>query len=96
MLEPCHPFFPKGPQMKKTLLAALLMLSAFAHAATSCPELVITGHPDYMPVAWAEDGRITGAAPELVTAIASQLGVKTVTSKDYGSWEQAQAAARLC
>jgi polar amino acid transport system substrate-binding protein len=83
--------------MKKKLLAWLaapLMLSTFAHAETSCPSLVITGHPDYMPVAWAEDGRITGAAPELVTDIARKLGVKTVTSKDYGSWEQAQAAVR--
>jgi polar amino acid transport system substrate-binding protein len=83
--------------MKKTRLAslaALLMLSAFAHAAKSCPELVITGHPDYVPVAWAEGGRITGAAPELVTDIARKLGVKTVISKDYGAWERAQAAVR--
>lgn len=76
------------------LLASLLMLSALAHAETVCPSLLITGHPDYMPVAWAEEGRITGAAPELVTTIAKELGVKTVTSKDYGSWEQAQAAVR--
>lgn len=83
--------------MKKKILAsfaALLLLPVFAQAETTCSSLVITGHPVYMPVAWAADGKITGAAPELVSVIAGKLGVKTVTSKDYGSWEKAQAAAR--
>ncbi len=47
-----------------------------------------------MPIAWTEKGRIVGAAPELVSAIARELGVKNVISKDYGSWEKAQAAVR--
>jgi len=83
--------------MKMKLLApfaAFLLLPAFATAQTTCPALVITGHPTYMPVAWAADGKITGAAPELVTGIVRKLGVKTVTSKDYGSWEKAQAAVK--
>ncbi len=55
---------------------------------------MITGHPSYPPVAWSSDGKIVGAAPELVTGIAKALGVASVTSKDFGSWEKAQAAAR--
>ncbi len=70
------------------------MLPVIASAETSCRSLVITGHPAYMPVAWADKGRIVGAAPELVSAIARKLGVEKVTSKDYGSWEKAQAAVR--
>ena len=83
--------------MKMKILAPLLtflLLPAFATAQSTCPELIITGHPTYMPVAWAQNGTITGAATELVTGIARKLGVKTVTSKDYGSWEKAQAAVK--
>jgi polar amino acid transport system substrate-binding protein len=65
-----------------------------AQAEPACPALVITGHPAYPPVAWAAQGKIVGAAPALVSEIAARLGVKDVTSKDYGSWEAAQAAAR--
>ncbi len=72
--------------------AALLSFPALAAAQPACTALVITGHTTYMPVAWAADGKIDGAAPELVAGIARKLGVKTVTSKDYGSWEKAQAA----
>jgi polar amino acid transport system substrate-binding protein len=59
-----------------------------------CASLVVTGHPSYPPAAWAAQGRIVGAAPELVSGIAVKLGVKDVVSKDFGSWEGAQAAAR--
>jgi polar amino acid transport system substrate-binding protein len=60
----------------------------------ACAALVITGHPSYQPVAWAAQGKIVGAAPNLVSGIAAHLGVKDVTSKDLGSWERAQAAVR--
>jgi len=65
-----------------------------AQAQPVCPTLVITGHPAYPPVAWAAQGKIVGAAPSLVSGIAARLGVKDVMSKDYGSWEGAQAAVR--
>ena len=83
--------------INKTFIAivtALAVLPAAASAQTSCRSLVITGHPSYMPIAWADNGAIVGPAPELVASIAHDLGVKTVTSKDYGSWEKAQAAVR--
>lgn len=59
-----------------------------------CSTLVITGHPSYPPIAWAVQGKIVGAAPNLVSAIAADYGVKDVVSKDFGSWEGAQAAVR--
>lgn len=82
--------------MKKILilLIASLFLPLVARADSSCRSLVITGHPTYPPVAWASHGKIVGAAPELVTSIAAQLGVRKVVSKDFGSWENAQKAAR--
>ena len=65
-----------------------------AQAQPACAALVITGHPSYPPVAWAAQGKIVGAASALVSGIAARRGVKDVASKDYGSWEAAQAAAR--
>jgi polar amino acid transport system substrate-binding protein len=82
--------------MKKllALLIASLIFPLLAQAESVCPSLVITGHPSYPPVAWASHGKIIGAAPELVASIAKQLGVAQVDSKDFGSWENAQMAAR--
>lgn len=69
-------------------------VAAHAEAEQACTSLVITGHPSYPPVAWAAQGTIVGAAPALVSAIAARIGIKDVVSKDYGSWEGAQAAVR--
>ena len=81
--------------MKTHLLAVIaLAVPVVALAVPDCPDLVITGHPYYPPVAWSSGGKIVGAAPELVTRIASALGFAKVTSKDFGTWEKAQAAAR--
>ena len=56
--------------------------------------MTITGHPSYPPIAWAKQGKIVGAAPTLVRKIAAGLGVKRLVSKDFGSWQAAQGAAR--
>jgi polar amino acid transport system substrate-binding protein len=82
--------------MKKFLipLVSLLMLPVLAEADSTCQSLVITGHPAYPPVAWAAQGKIVGAAPKLVTSIALKQGAKEVISKNFGSWEKAQQAAR--
>jgi polar amino acid transport system substrate-binding protein len=69
-------------------------LPAQAQSGPVCAALMITGHPSYPPVAWAADGKIVGAAPDLVSGIAAKLGVKDVVSKDFGSWEGAQQAVR--
>ena len=84
------------PALAFTMLAAPPPVGAVAPAAAqqACATLVITGHPSYPPVAWAAQGRIVGAAPALVSEIAAKLGVTDVVSKDFGSWEAAQAAAR--
>jgi polar amino acid transport system substrate-binding protein len=82
--------------MKNLFLMALAlsMLNGAAAADSSCPSLVITGHPSYPPVAWGSGGEIVGAAPDMVADIARALGVGKVTSRNFGSWEKAQAAAK--
>ena len=74
-------------------MTSFTVSAAQAQTQTACAALIITGHPSYPPVAWAAQGKIIGAAPELVSGIAAKLGVKSVTSKDFGSWEAAQDAA---
>jgi polar amino acid transport system substrate-binding protein len=81
--------------MRIPFLAVLaLVVPAAALAVPECPDLVVTGHPYYPPVAWSSGGKLVGAAPELVTGIAKALGFTQVTTKDFGTWEKAQAAAR--
>jgi polar amino acid transport system substrate-binding protein len=81
--------------MRIPFLAVLaLVVPVAALAGPDCADLVVTGHPYYPPVAWSSGGKIVGAAPELVTGIAKALGFPKVTSKDFGTWEKAQAAAR--
>jgi polar amino acid transport system substrate-binding protein len=81
--------------MRIPMLALLAVaVPAVALAGPDCKELVITGHPSYPPVSWTSGRRLVGAAPDLVTRIAAALGVAKVTSTDFGSWENAQTAAR--
>jgi polar amino acid transport system substrate-binding protein len=77
-----------------SLPSALVLTGVVAFSFGFIAQLVITGHPSYQPVAWAAHGKIVGAAPDLVSGIAAKQGVKDVMSKDFGSWEGAQAAAR--
>lgn len=81
--------------MKRVLMA--LLLGVFVGApwawAGSCTRLVVTGHPDYPPVSWAERGQIKGASADLVNRIAGELGLE-VEFKDMGSWQAAQQATR--
>jgi polar amino acid transport system substrate-binding protein len=82
--------------MKKVvlLLSLSLALLPMTARADSCQSLIITGHPQYAPVAWAAKGKIVGAAPQMVAAIAKDLGVKKVTSKSFGTWANAQQVAK--
>jgi polar amino acid transport system substrate-binding protein len=87
--------FPSALAMAGAVaLSFAFVAQAQAQTGPVCAGLVITGHPSYQPVAWADQGKIVGAAPNLVSGIAANLGVKDVVSKDLGSWEGAQVAVR--
>lgn len=59
----------------------------------SCDRVVITGHPEYAPIAYRDGDRIVGAAPTVVEDILRFLGLP-VESRYTGSWADAQLAAR--
>lgn len=75
-------------------LLAMSLIALPARAEPACAKLIVTGHPANPPVTWASGGAIAGAGPELVALIAKELGVGKVVSRDFGSWEAVQRAAR--
>jgi polar amino acid transport system substrate-binding protein len=59
----------------------------------ACSTLVLTGHPAYPPVAWADGATLKGGGIEVVRLLAQDNGValRVVNEK---SWENAQLAVR--
>lgn len=58
--------------------------------SSQCPEIIATGHPDYVPISWQKGDLLVGAAPDLLALISSEIGVpiRTVHS---GGWKRAQS-----
>lgn len=63
------------------------------HAVMMCERLTVTGHPSYPPVSEAQGSTLVGLAPDLISAVASKMGVE-VSIKNYGDWAVAQTATR--
>jgi polar amino acid transport system substrate-binding protein len=84
---------------------ALLILSAgcsssvpnaFAPASpapAACTELVLTGHPSYPPVAWADGSTLEGGGIDVVRRLArdNHIALRVVNE---GTWDNAQLAVR--
>ncbi len=73
------------------LLALASLVSTSGYAAMSCESLVATGHPSYPPVSEAQGNTLIGRAPDLVSAVALDMGIE-LSIKNYGDWELAQTA----
>lgn len=79
--------------------AAALVLLGSACAATpttqpsACPSFVLTGHPSYPPVAWADGSTLEGGGIDVVRRLAqdAHVGVRVVNE---GTWDDAQLAVR--
>ena len=74
-------------------LLCLMGLGAAVSAADRCDTIIVTGHPDYVPISWRQDDKLQGAAIDLVEHIGKVIGVP-VQSMHTGSWKRAQAAVR--
>ena len=55
------------------LLMILLLLTTQVAVAGNCETLIFTGHPSCAPVAWEEEGEITGASAKMIEMIAQDL-----------------------
>ncbi len=52
-----------------------------------------SGHPEWTPIMYQQDGQIVGAGPELVAKIFADLGLK-VSFPASGTWDEVQAKAK--
>lgn len=76
-----------------TVFVALALTGNATFAADECAKITATGHPQYPVIAFRDGGKMVGAAPMLVEAIAKELKIP-LESKYMGSWADAQAATR--
>ena len=59
------------------MLAGIFCAPASAQSAqTSCPRVVMVGHPDYPPFSWAVGKRLIGMGPSLMETLAADAGVE--------------------
>jgi polar amino acid transport system substrate-binding protein len=72
----------------------MLLCGALASAsAAECKRIVLTGHPDYPPVLWAEGSTLRGAPILLVQKLAAETGAE-VQVINPGTWDMAVTAVR--
>jgi polar amino acid transport system substrate-binding protein len=81
----------ESPRMLIASLCGLVLLGA-GPAAAGQP-LIVSGHPDYPPVMWEENGTIVGAAAELAKTVFTELGVP-FEIRATGPWKRVQLNSR--
>jgi polar amino acid transport system substrate-binding protein len=59
----------------------------------ACSSIVLTGHPAYPPVAWADGATLKGGGIQVIRRVARDNGV-TVHVVNEGTWDDAQMAVR--
>lgn len=59
----------------------------------ACSSIVLTGHPAYPPVAWADGATLEGGGIQVIRRVARDNGV-TVRVVNEGTWDDAQLAVR--
>jgi polar amino acid transport system substrate-binding protein len=92
--------------MKLQFLCALTALAGFGSACSpatvqspqpvapaSCATLVLTGHPSYPPVAWADGASLQGGGIDVIRILAkdNHIALRVVNE---GNWDNAQLAVR--
>ncbi|MFA5358543.1 MAG: transporter substrate-binding domain-containing protein [Patescibacteria group bacterium] len=80
------------------LILAIILFAVYYYVSVSRTErqeiFVASGHPEWAPIMWQQQGRIVGAGPDLVTKIFTDLGVK-IESKYTGLWDMVQQKAKV-
>lgn len=77
-------------------IAASLAATAAVHAAQEetptgrCPEIIATGHPEYVPLTWKKGSQLVGAAPDFLALISKEIGVP-IRTIHTGGWKRAQS-----
>ncbi|HTA40699.1 MAG TPA: transporter substrate-binding domain-containing protein [Candidatus Acidoferrales bacterium] len=59
----------------------------------ACTSIVLTGHPSYPPVAWANGTTLEGGGIDVIRRVARDNGIG-ITVVNEGNWDDAQLAVR--
>lgn len=84
---------------KQIIIFSLLVMGFIFAALSGCKkqesekEFIATGHPAWAPIMYQSNDLIVGAAPEIVTKIFSDLGLK-ISVKYAGPWDVVQEKAK--
>ena len=78
--------------MKKIILL-LVSIVLVVYPAFARDILIVSGHPEYPPIMWKENGAIVGVAAELAKTIFTELGLP-FESKSTGPWVRVQENAK--
>ena len=78
--------------MKKIILL-IVSIVLVVYPAFARDVLIVSGHPEYPPIMWKENGAIVGVAAELAKTIFTELGVP-FESKSTGPWVRVQDNAK--
>jgi hypothetical protein len=80
--------------MKKfwPILATLLCLSGGVSHAQVCPTLTVTGPPSGAPASWLSEGKLIGAAVELVENMGYKAGAQKVVVRSFPTFAESLSA----
>lgn len=73
------------------ILCLLLVEATYCWSAT--PPLIISGHPNYPPHMWQQDGELVGIGPNLAKTVCRELGIP-FEFKVVNSWNRVQELAQ--
>lgn len=74
----------------------IFILCAILSAAVPCwsaQSLVVSGHPNYPPYMWIQDGELTGIGVELVKTVCQEMNLQCETAA-IDSWKRVQEKVR--
>jgi polar amino acid transport system substrate-binding protein len=85
--------------MRRSLLFFIIAAIIFLVVCTYCVStqervIVISGHSDWKPVMWEEQGQIVGIGPDICQDILKEMGIDS-RSNYVGSWENVQHKAKM-
>jgi polar amino acid transport system substrate-binding protein len=80
------------PSLRCLAIACCAMLAPGAAHAAEREVVTITGHPNWPPFSYQQQGRIEGIGAELATIVLKDIGFE-VQSQTSGNWKRAQAQA---
>lgn len=79
--------------MARWIVGAWAATQLFAGSANASDVLIVSGHPNYPPITWEENGTIVGAGAEMAKTIFTELQVP-FEIRPSGPWKRVQFSGK--